>query len=199
MSEIMTIPFKVKESTYKLIFSRALQLEYKNYVDEKKHDTAYQQEVAESERLEQRYKTVHEQFLIAESKYFKDILNEDIEKEYQKFEALDKKVYNEYATYIATHNSSANTVEFITYVMGKLVLLALKTQHNFTEKEAEELWNAYVEEVGDYKAMKFLVYVASAWVGDAEEEEETDPFIKAMEAKAERANNRRIGLSKARK
>lgn len=199
MSEMITIPLKVNGTTYNLVFSRTLQLEYNKYMDEKRNDAEYQKEVAESERLKQRYETIHEQFLNSESEYFKDVLNEDNEKKYQKLEQLDTKAHTEYADYIATHNSTIKTVEYITYVMGKLVLLGLQTQHKLSDEKAEELWNGYVAEVGDFKATKFLVYMASAWVGDSGEEEESDPFIKAMEAKAERANNRRQGLAKIKK
>lgn len=196
--EMITVPFKAKGTTYNLVFSRTLQLEYNKYMDEKRNDSEYQKEVAESERLKSRYETIHEQFLKAESEYFEDVLNEDNEKKYQKLEQLDTKAHSEYADYISTHSSTVSTVEFITYVMGKLIILGLQTQHKMTDKEAEELWNDYVAEVGDFSATKFLVYVASAWVGD-NEEDENDPFIKAMEAKAERANNRRLGMNKIKK
>lgn len=200
MSEMITIPLKVNGTTYPLVFSRTLQLEYNKYMDEKRNDAEYQKEVAESERLKERYETIHKQFEKAEAEFFVDALNEDKEKIYQKLEQLDTKAHNEYSEYAATHSSVIGTVEYMTYVMGKLVLLGLQTQTTpkLSDKEAEELWNDYVAEVGDYKATKFLMCVANAWVGDSEEEE-SDPFIKAMEAKAEKAYNRKQGLAKIKK
>lgn len=199
MSDRVKPSFTVDGQRYEFVFSRTLQVKYQDMFNEKKNDPKYQQEVAESERLKKRYETIHAKFNEIEQEYFLAISNGDFdenkEKAYNKLEELEKKAQKEYAEYIATHSSEKDALEFTTYVIGQLILLALQTQYNLSEEQSKEIWNKYVADNGDMCAMKFLIYVAGIWLAD-DEAGEDDPFFKAMEAKAERAENRKKGLKK---
>lgn len=195
MSERIVPAFTADGKAYKIVFSRTLQVKYKEMFDEKRKDTQYQQEIVESERLKTRYEAIHKQFEKAETEYFADMLNEDKEKIYIKAEQLNIKARKEYSEYVTSHASSADATEYTLYVAGQLVLLGLETQYEISKEKAEEVWNKYVEEVGDMGAMKYLLLVANIWFADTEADNE-NPFIKAVEAKAEQAKNRREGLAK---
>lgn len=195
MSENFTPLFTADGNDYKIVYSRTLQLRYKEMYEEKRKDPQYQQEVVESETRRERFERIEKQYFKAEKDYFDDMLNEDKEKIYQKAEQLYLKAKKDFADYVVDHKSSSDAMDYLLYVTGQLILLGLETQYKMSKDKAEEVWNKYVEEKGDMGATKFLMIVANVWFADTEADSE-NPFIKAVEAKVEQAKNRREGLAK---
>ena len=83
-------------------------------------------------------------------------------------------------------------------MLGDLTLLALEQQYDLSSEKALEVWNKFVEEVGQQGAMEWLAYAGKVWL-TVDEEESGNPFIQKMREKAIQADNRRAGLSKVKK
>lgn len=197
MSAKIKPSFTVNGKRYEFYYSKAMQVEYQRMVDEKKKDKEYQQSVAEYTRLQQKYERIHEAYIKAENEFFQDPANEKLQETYDRLERLEKRAFDEFNEYAATH-ADGDGREFVMYCLGKLVLYALQEQHGLDENKATEVWNEYVAEAGEVGSMLFLSCVGAAFFTDTSENIE-NPFIQAQMAKIEAENNRHIGLNKIKK
>jgi hypothetical protein len=81
----------------------------------------------------------------------------------------------------------------------KLIIKSLKMNEHGdiirTEKEAEEIWCALVDEYGQVSAMEFVVFTLNYITGADQEIE--NPFMTQAKAKAEQKANMRKGILKA--
>lgn len=197
MSAKIKPSFTADGKRYELIYTRALQCEYQRMTDEKKQDSAYQDEIAEYTRLQSVYEAVHEQFLKAQDAYFATPLDKEAKATYKEFKEADKEAFGEFSSYASAHPNGDGS-KFVLDCLEKLVIFALEEQHGLDNENATAVWCKYVEEIGQVGAMLFLSTLASAWFTDTSEDED-NPFIKAQMAKVEATNNRRIGLRKINK
>ncbi len=197
MSAKIKPSFTADGKRYELIYTRALQCEYQRMTDEKKQDSAYQDEIAEYTRLQSVYEAVHEQFLKAQDAYFATPLDKEAKATYKEFKEADKEAFGEFSSYASAHPNGDGS-KFVLDCLEKLVIFALVEQHKLSDDDATAVWCKYVEENGQVGAMLFLSTLASAWFTDTSEDED-NPFIKAQMAKVEATNNRRIGLRKINK
>ena len=189
--------FKVDGKSYELEYTRALQREYKRMADEKKQDKEYQRNIAEYYLLQSQYEQIHAQYEKASEDFFADVLNEDKERTYNKLAELNKAAFDKFNAFASEHNDGDGT-PFTIDCLERLVILALKEQHNLSTKDAEAVWCKYVEKNGQVSAILFLSVVGSAWFTDTNKGNDS-PFIKAQLDKIEAATNRKIGLRKINK
>lgn len=198
MSEKIKPSFTVDGKKYEFIYTRALQVEYQKMVDEKKQDAEYQRDIAEFERLQHEYEKVHASYEKIQSAYFENPLDKDIKEAYLELKAADKQAFDEFNEFGVTHKAAGEANDYTLYMLGKLVLLALQEQHKLDEKQAESVWDKFVEENGEMGSMEFLAYVGKAFFTDIDEDTE-NPFIRAMRSKTEIESNRKAGLNKINK
>lgn len=183
---------------YELTFTRSLQVEYQKMVNEKKQDEEYQRDISEYTRLENEYKEIDARYAQAKADFYDDPLDEDKEKKFNKLKTLCETAFNAFNEFGATHKAADEAQEYSLYMLGKIVLLALQEQHGLDSKQAEEVWNKFVEENGQVGSMEFLAYVGKVFLTDVDEDTE-NPFIKAMREKVIQADNRRAGLQTMKK
>lgn len=78
----------------------------------------------------------------------------------------------------------------------KLIIKALqineKGENIRTEKEATDIWCSFVDEIGKYTAMEFIIFTMNYIVGIEDEVE--NPFLTQAKAKAEQKANMKKGL-----
>jgi hypothetical protein len=198
MSAKIKPSFTVDGKTYVFEYSRALQLEYKKLVAEKQNDSEYQRQIAELARLQEEDDTLQNSYKKARQDWLNAPLDEDKKSVYKALKAEYEETHKELSEYVATHDVSVEADNFTLYMLGKLTLLALQTQYELNEKQAEDVWNKYVADVGEIGAMEWLAAVAGAWFTNVDEDTE-NPFIKATRAKAEQEQNRKLGMTKIKK
>ncbi len=189
--------FKVDGKTYELEYTRTLQREYKRMTDEKKQDKDYQRNIAEYYLLQSQYEQIHARYEKASEEFFADVLDEEKERAYNKLAELNKAAFDKFNAFASEHNDGDGT-PFTIDCLERLVILALKEQHNLSTKDAEAVWCKYVEKNGQVGAILFLSVVGSAWFTDTNKGNDS-PFVKAQLGKIEAANNRKIGLRKINK
>lgn len=195
MSKKINPSFTVDGKKYEFIYTRTLQVEYQNMVDEKKHDKEYQRDIAEFERLQHEYEKVHASYEKMQSAYFENPLDKDIKEAYLELKSADKQAFDELNEFGATHKAATEVNEYTLFMLGRLVLLALQEQYKLDEKQAEEVWNKFIAENGQMGSMEFLAYVGKAFFTDIDEDTENH-FIRAMRNKAETESNRIAGYNK---
>lgn len=189
--------FKVDGKTYELEYTRTLQREYKRMTDEKKQDKKYQRNIAEYYLLQSQYEQIHAQYEKASEEFFADVLDEEKERAYNKLAELNKAAFDKFNAFASEHNDGDGT-PFTIDCLERLVILALKEQHNLSTKDAEAVWCKYVTKNGQTGAILFLSVVGSAWFTDTNKGNDS-PFVKTQIEKIEAANNRKIGLRKINK
>lgn len=194
MSKKIKPSFSVDGKTYELIYTRALQCEYQRMTDEKKQDTAYQDEIAEYTRLQSVYETIHAEFIKSQTAYLSNPLDKETKEVYKELKDADKEAFGEFNGYASAHPNGDGS-KFVLDCLEKLVISALVEQHSLSGKGAEAVWCKYVEENGETGAMLFLSCVGAAWFTDTSEDE-CNPFIQAQMKRIDATNNRRIGLNK---
>lgn len=197
MSKKTKPSFKVDGKTYELEYTRTLQREYKRMTDEKKQDKEYQRNIAEYYLLQSQYEQIQAQYEKASEEFFADILDEGKERAYNKLAELNKAAFDKFNAFASEHNDGDGT-PFTIDCLERLVILALKEQHNLSTKDAESVWCKYVTQNGQTGAILFLSVVGSAWFTDTNNGNDR-PFVKAQIEKIEAANNRKIGLRKINK
>lgn len=187
--------FNVNGKNYEFIFTRHLQLEYQKMADEKKNDSQYQKEIAEYTRLQEEFETLQKRYSTARSEFLDNPLDSDKKAVYNAIKEVYEASYKEFVEYTSTHNAPNEADKYVVDMLERLVLLALEEQYKLSSEEAEKVWCSFVDENGQNTAMEFLAYLGKVWLTDIDEDTE-NPFIKAMRAKAEQADNRRAGLKK---
>ena len=118
----------------------------------------------------------------------------------EKCETAYKKAAHEYIDYELETKITATIEKTTLDSAEKFAVCAL--QYNAKgevireEKEAEQIWCAYVDEVGSQVASQFLVLLVN-YISGADEEAENNDFFTQARARAEaKANNRRNGLKR---
>lgn len=198
MSQKIKPSFKVDGKNYEFVFTRHLQLEYQKMADEKKNDSQYQKEIAEYTALQEEFETVQKHYSKAREEWLANPTDKDKKAIKDELKIAYDEARKEFVEYTATHKAPTEADEYVLYMLGKLTLLALQEQYKLSEKEAEEIWNKFVEESGQQGSMEWLAYLGKVWLTDIDEDTE-NPFIQQMREKATQADNRKAGLNKIKK
>ena len=198
MSARIKPSFEVDGKHYEFIFTRALQVKYQEMTDEKRNDSQYQKEMAESVRLQEEYETLRDSYFAARKEWLASPNDEDKKAVFLALQEPYKEAYKEFTDYSNTHDAPKESDKYVLKMLGDLTLLALQQQYDLSSEKALEVWNKFVEEVGQQGAMEWLAYAGKVWL-TVDEEESGNPFIQKMREKAIQADNRRAGLSKVKK
>lgn len=198
MSARIKPSFEVDGKTYEFIFTRALQVKYQEMTDEKRNDSQYQKEMAEFTRLQEDFETLQKRHSAAREAWLDDPLDKDKKAVYEAIKEAYEASYKEFTDYSATHSAPNESDKYVLKMLGDLTLLALEQQYDLSSEKALEVWNKFVEQVGQQGAMEWLAYAGKVWL-TVDEEESGNPFIQKMREKAIQADNRRAGLSKVKK
>lgn len=132
-----------------------------------------------------------------ETKYFEDF-DEGVGALLEKCEVAYKKAAQEYIDYELETKITSTMQEETLKKAERFIVAALqyndKGEIVRDEKKAENIWCAWVDEVGEQNASAFLVLTVNHISGADEEVEDNDFFTQTRAMAEERANNRRNGL-----
>ena len=124
--------------------------------------------------------------------------NEENIRVYELFDKLVKTKLEEYTNCLKQYSNVENSIQKLydlSYSNGyKILIFALCEQYHLTENEAKDIWKTYEENQGIKTAREWIITMANTLF--ANNEEETDPFLKQAKAKAQQKAETRNGLSK---
>lgn len=132
-------------------------------------------------------------------KTFSDEAEEKYERANAKYnELLDQTMDFELNSNDALHRLNKTVIDNA----EKLVVIALQRDDKGkvirSKEEAEKIWCAYVDDVGQKVAQEWLNAFVEHISGN-DEQEDDNPFLAQAKARAEQASNRRAGLAKINK
>ena len=134
-----------------------------------------------------------------EEKYFENF-DDELGALLAKCETAYQIAAREYIDYELETKISSKIQESTLKSAEKFIIAALqydgKGEIVRTEKEAEGIWCAWVDEVGEQVASSFLILTINHISGNDEEVEGNDFFTQARAKAEEQANNRRAGLKR---
>ena len=186
--------FEVNGKRYEIKRTRYLQAE----LDLVKSDI----ELTEDEQIAY----VKEQELDNRLDKLRDRKNELYEKWLETFDEKDEALYKKAATAYNALLDEFGAMESVTAKqrkrmvdMGeKLIIKALQINHKGetirTDVEAKEIWETFVEDVGQSTTIQFVVFTLNYIMGGDEDVE--NPFVAQAQAKAEQRANMKKGIVK---
>lgn len=188
--------FEVNGKRYEIKRTRYLQAEF----DLVKSDM----EMTEDEQIAY----VKEQELDNRLDKLRERKNELYEKWLETFEEKDEELYKKAATAYNALLDEFGYMESVTAKqrkrmvdMGeKLIIKALQINNKGetirTDNEAKEIWESFVEDVGQATTIQFVVFTLNYIMGGDEDVE--NPFVAQAQAKAEQRANMKKGIVKVR-
>jgi type IV secretory pathway TrbF-like protein len=109
-----------------------------------------------------------------EKRFFEDMSNEALEKEYTTCDKLYQKAVNELANLEAEFGSTQKLQKAGIDLLEQLVIVALKEQYSMSDKVAKETWCGYVDEIGKTTASEWLGAMAQVILQRESQEEAKD-------------------------
>lgn len=187
--------FEINGTRYEIKRNRYLQAEFDKLKGEIQITDEEQIAMAKEEDFENRLEK-----LIARKKELYDKWLETFD---EKDEELYKKACLAYDNLVEQEGKGESIIAKQRKIMidigEKLIIKSLQANENGdiirTEKEAEEIWCALVDEYGQVSAMEFVAFTLNYITGADQEIE--NPFMTQAKAKAEQKANMRKGILKA--
>lgn len=179
--------YEVKRTHYVLAEFEKRKEELSLSGDNEKEYVKEQEKSKQLEKLSARKDELYEEYL--------ETFDTEVEEKYQKACVAYDKLLDEIST---MENVSGAYHKKIIDLGEQLIIASLQWNESGktirTFKEASEIWNAYVDEVGKTSATEFVAYTTQYLVSRDEEEE--NPFVVQQRAKAEQTLQRKQGMKK---
>ncbi len=149
-----------------------------------------------------------EQELDARIEKLRDRKNELYDKYLETFDEKDEELYKKACAAFnaliedvgAMESVSAKQRKRMIDMGEKLIIKSLQIDNTGerirTEDEANEIWTAFVEDVGQSTVIQFIVFTVNYIIGGDEDVE--NPFVAQAQAKAEQRANMKKGIAKVR-
>lgn len=186
MSKKENPSFTVDGKQYEIRYNRALHLAFEQMQEEKRNDDNYQREAVEYARLKTEVEAVQNAYAKAKQAWFDNPTDKDLKAAQEALKAEYKEISDEFVEYGIKHKNVGETDKYVLDCMERLVIVALQQQYGMTEKQATEIWEAYVNENGQDEAVKFIVCMGKVFFV-SEDDDSVNPFVaKTLKAETER-------------
>ncbi|MCM1437790.1 MAG: hypothetical protein NC131_01070 [Roseburia sp.] len=194
--------FEVNGERYEIRRSRYLMCELEkiressNVADNDQHNVVKLQEMyRDLQKLKLRTDELFDDFM--------EKLTDEAEQRYERIKAKYEKLRDEVMEFELNANDVLHRLnKTVIDNAERLVIIALQRDSNGkeirTHEQAENIWCAYVDEVGQKVAQEWLNALIEHITGEDEREDENS-FLAQAKARAEQAQNRRAGLARIRK
>jgi hypothetical protein len=184
--------FELDGQRYEIRRNRYLQAEFDAMKDDMQmtdeEQIAYAKEEDFSLRLEKLLKRKEELY----EKYLETFDEKDEELYKKACVAYDKFIEENGKIESISHKQNKKMIDMGEQLIIKSLERNEKGDIIRTHKEAEEIWCKFVDEIGQYATMQFIVYTLNYIIGVDEENE--NPFVTQAKAKAEQKANMKKGL-----
>lgn len=190
--------FVVDGKKYEIKRTRYLECQYEQISQENSFDDRQQALLAQGTKLRMEYEELAEKFKPIKEQHFANMRDKELTAEYKAFKEELDELYKAVTDFEINHKEvSISALQKVAVDKAeRLLILALCEQHNLDEKNAQEVWCKYVDEIGVSTASEWVMFMLDALFN---EEETTDPFLKQARAKAELRAEQRKGLSRVKK
>lgn len=178
--------------TYEITKTRSLIKKYEEIMAEMKPSDEKAEDISKNVLIFQRL-TVQVQELAkrlesAKEEFYNNPTDADLRNAYKVFKEEYNEAFDEMVTFESKNKSASESMTLALRVWEKLLIESLVEQHGLTQKEATEIWENHVDEIGDEQASEWLFAFYSTLF---EKEEKTDPFLeKAREKQMQKAQQK---------
>ena len=183
--------FELNGQTYEIKRNRYLQAEFDKMkkVNQMSEDEqlAYAKEIEITERIEKLFKRKNELY----EKYLETFDEKDEELYNKACLAYDKLIETEGKTESISNKQKKVMIDMGEQLIIKSLQINQKGEQIRTEKEANDIWCSFVDEIGEYTAMQFIAFTLNYIVGADEDIE--NPFVSQAKARAEQRANMKKG------
>ena len=181
--------FEVDGQRYELKATRYLIAEYQRIGNEVEISNEDKQNAVKAQNFIADIKKYLLKTKELEDKYFETFDDED-ERRYLKAKALYENKLNELAKFEAETGSTTRLQEQGIMVLEKTAIVAIAEQHfDGNKSKAKEVWNAFVEEIGEEQKGEWLTYMSECLFKTNEEEVQENSFLSRMREKKLKQNN----------
>ena len=189
--------FEVDGKRYEFKRNRYLMLLLEEIREETQATDEQQRQYARLLELKAKVDKLSERKDELEAKYLENF-DEKVGELLEKCELAYSKAAREYIDYELETKITSKMEEESLGKAEQFIIAALQRNKKgeivMSAEEAEKIWCAWVDEVGEQVASSFLMLTVNHISGGDEEAEDNDFFTQAKAKAEERANNRRAGL-----
>lgn len=189
--------FEVDGKKYEIRRTRAVECQYDKIREQNKLDDEQISLTNDYAKLAVEYEEILEKYNIAKDEYMCDegILDENKKKKYFAYKQLADDKFNEVKEFeLKNKDFSLSKMEKHAYHNGvELLIFALEEQCNVSKDEALEIWDGFVENLGQKTAEEWITLMLHT-LFEREEEEDQNPFMRQARAKQLQKREQRKGL-----
>ena len=186
-------PFLVIDGkTYEITKTRFLITKYEELVNEMKPSDEKAEDISKNvlifQRLTAQVQELAKRLESAKEEFYNNPTDADLRNAYKVFKEEYNEAFDEMVTFESKNKSASESMTLALRVWEKLLIESLVEQYGLTQKEATEMWENHVDEMGENQASEWLFAFYSTLF---EKEEKTDPFLeKAREKQMQKAQQK---------
>jgi len=159
--------------------------------DEKAEDIS--KNVLIFQRLSAQVREASEKLESSKQAFYDEPNNADLRSAYKIFKEDYNEAFDELVSFEAKHKSISDSMTLSLSIWERLLIEALSEQHGLTQKEAKEMWENHVDEMGENQASEWLFTFYKTLF---EKEEKSDPFLERAREMQNRKAQQKSSLNK---
>jgi len=194
-------PFLVIDGkTYEITKTRFLITKYEELVNEMKPSDEKAEDISKNvlifQRLSAQVREASEKLESSKQAFYDEPNNADLRSAYKIFKEDYNEAFDELVSFEAKHKSISDSMTLSLSIWERLLIEALSEQHGLTQKEAKEMWENHVDEMGENQASEWLFTFYKTLF---EKEEKSDPFLERAREMQNRKAQQKSSLNKVMK
>jgi hypothetical protein len=191
-------PFLVIDGkTYEITKTRFLITKYEELVNEMKPSDEKAEDISKNvlifQRLSAQVREASEKLESSKQAFYDEPNNADLRSAYKIFKEDYNEAFDELVSFEAKHKSISDSMTLSLSIWERLLIEALSEQHGLTQKEAKEMWENHVDEIGENQASEWLFTFYKTLF---EKEEKSDPFLERAREMQNRKAQQKSSLNK---
>jgi|ADurb_Total_1213_FD_contig_121_23439_length_4206_multi_3_in_0_out_0_8 hypothetical protein len=191
-------PFLVIDGkTYEITKTRFLITKYEELVNEMKPSDEKAEDISKNvlifQRLSAQVREASEKLESSKQAFYDEPNNADLRSAYKIFKEDYNEAFDELVSFEAKHKSISDSMTLSLSIWERLLIEALSEQHGLTQKEAKEMWENHVDEMGENQASEWLFTFYKTLF---EKEEKSDPFLERAREMQNRKAQQKSSLNK---
>jgi len=191
-------PFLVIDGkTYEITKTRFLITKYEELVNEMKPSDEKAEDISKNvlifQRLSAQVREASEKLESSKQAFYDEPNNADLRSAYKIFKEEYNEAFDELVSFEAKHKSISDSMTLSLSIWERLLIEALSEQHGLTQKEAKEMWENHVDEMGENQASEWLFTFYKTLF---EKEEKSDPFLERAREMQNRKAQQKSSLNK---
>jgi len=183
--------------TYEITKTRFLITKYEELVNEMKPSDEKAEDISKNvlifQRLSAQVREASEKLESSKQAFYDEPNNADLRSAYKIFKEDYNEAFDELVSFEAKHKSISDSMTLSLSIWERLLIEALSEQYGLTQKEAKEMWENHVDEMGENQASEWLFTFYKTLF---EKEEKSDPFLERAREMQNRKAQQKSSLNK---